>query len=97
MNNYVKYILTQFNEKGANEIIIKSIGDAMYKVATIAEIIKYRVKGLHQINQIGTQEFEDIYEPKEEGLDRLVFKRNVTSFTIILTKNAPSDKKYYGY
>lgn len=97
MNNYIKYILTQFQEKGQDEVTIKSMGDAITKIVTIAEIIKYRVKGLHQINNIGTQEFEDIYEPIEEGLDRLVFKRKVTSFTITLTKRAPTDKTIAGY
>lgn len=47
MNNYVKYVLSQFQEKGAEEVTIKSMGDAITKITTIAEIIKYRVKGLH--------------------------------------------------
>jgi DNA-binding protein Alba len=97
MSNYVKYILSQFNEKGTQEVTLKSMGDAISKIATIAEIIKYRVKGLHQMNEIGTQEFEDIYEPMEEGLDRLVFKRKVTSLSIVLSKNAPKDMTHYGY
>lgn len=49
------------------------------------------------MNEIGTQEFEDIYEPMEEGLDRLVFKRKVTSLSIVLSKNVPKDKSHYGY
>jgi ribonuclease P/MRP protein subunit RPP25 len=73
------------------------MGDAISKIATIAEIIKYRVKGLHQKNEIGTQEFEDVYDPIEEGLERLVFKRKVTSFTILLSKNIPKDNDHYGY
>lgn len=48
------------------------------------------------MNEIGTQEFEDIYEPIEEGLDRLVFKRKVTSLTITLSKNAFKDATHYG-
>jgi ribonuclease P/MRP protein subunit RPP25 len=86
MTNYVKYIISQFKDKNANEVTIKSMGDAISKITTIAEIIKYRVKGLHQVNNIGTQEFEDIYEPIEEGLDKLIFSRKVTSLTILLTK-----------
>jgi len=48
------------------------------------------------LNDIGTQEFEDIYEPLEEGLDRLVFNRKVTAFTITLSKSA-KDPKSAGY
>jgi len=72
------------------------MGDAISKVVTVAEVIKYRVKGIHQINEIGTEDFEDIYEPLEEGLDRLVFNRKVTAFTITLTKK-PHDTKHIGY
>ena len=73
------------------------MGDAISKITTIAEIIKTRVKGLYQINDIGTTEFEDIYEPLEEGLDKLVFKRKVTSFTLVLTTKAPKSSNHYGF
>lgn len=94
-SSYVKYIISQFNDKDAKEVTLKSIGDVISKVITIAEVVKHRVKGIYQLNEIGTQNFEDIYEPLEEGLDRLVFTRKVTSFTVTLSKN-PVDKKHYG-
>jgi DNA-binding protein Alba len=40
--------MTQFNEKNAESVCIKSMGDAISKIITIAEIVKYRVKGIHQ-------------------------------------------------
>lgn len=96
LSNYVKYVITQFREKEAKDVTLRSMGDAISKIITIAEIVKYRVMGLYQINNIGTQEFEDVYEPIEEGLDRLVFSRKVTSLTITLSKE-PLDKTHYGY
>jgi hypothetical protein len=45
----------------------------MEKIIQIAETIKYRVKGLHQVNNIGTIEIIERYEPLEEGLDILIF------------------------
>ena len=96
LSSYVKYIISQFNEKEQTEVTLKSIGDVISKIITIAEIVKYRVKGIYQLNEIGTQNFEDIYEPLEEGLDRLVFTRKVTSFTVTLSKT-PLDKSHYGY
>lgn len=50
LGNYVKYILSQFRERNANEVILRSMGKTMDKIISIAEIVKYRVKGLHQIN-----------------------------------------------
>jgi hypothetical protein len=70
------------------------MGETMDKIVSVAEIVKYRVKGLYQVNNIGSQTFEDVYEPKEEGLDTLKFKRTVQFFTIKLTKTAPTDKTY---
>jgi len=52
------------------------------------------------VTEIGTQSFEDIYEPLEEGLDRLVFKKQSTSFIITLSKDpidSKIDKNHYGY
>jgi DNA-binding protein len=59
-------------------VTLTAIGEGINKMVDIAELIKYRVKGLHQINNIGIHEIYDIYEPLEEGLDRLTFLRNVT-------------------
>lgn len=92
----VKYIISQFNDKGAQDVTLRTVGGAITKIITIAEVVKHRVKGIYQLNEIGTQVFEDIYEPLEEGLDRLVFTRKVTSFTVTLSRVA-LDKNHYGY
>jgi hypothetical protein len=52
----------------------------------LAELIKHRVKGLYQTNDISNIEIVDEYEPLEEGLDLLKFKRNVTMLSITLSK-----------
>ena len=47
ISNYVRYILSLFKEKNAQEVVIKSMGDAITKIISIAEIIKHRIKGIH--------------------------------------------------
>jgi DNA-binding protein Alba len=94
LRNYVTYVLSQFRERGANEVVLRSMGETMGKIISVAEIVKYRVKGLYQINKIGSQTFEDVFEPLVEGLDTLRFERTVQYFTITLTKNAPKDRSY---
>jgi len=47
ISNYVTYVLAQFREKGVEEITLRSMGDAISKVVTVAEVIKCRVKGIH--------------------------------------------------
>ena len=74
------------------------MGEAIYKIITIAELVRLRVKGLHQVNDIFCREFIDEYEPLEEGLDHLKFKRKVACFQIILFKDEQKvDKHFYGY
>ena len=69
--------------------MVKGVKEAIESAVQLAELIRHRVKGLHQIIEIKTTEFKDEYEPLEEGLDRLVFKRNEPSIEILLTIDAP--------
>lgn len=45
----------------------------MYKIVMCAEILKHHVNGLHQINDIGIEKEEYIFEPLYEGLDTVMF------------------------
>jgi hypothetical protein len=62
----------------------------------LAELIKHRVRDLHQVNTISTIEIIDEYEPLEEGLDQLKFERLQTMLTITLSKT-PLDNQDIGY
>ncbi len=63
----------------------------------MAELVKHRVKNLHQINKISSKTIVDEYEPLEEGLDQLKFSRDVTMLQITLTKSENVDKTDVGY
>ncbi len=56
---YVRHISNMF-ESDQNTVVIKAMGLPANKAATLAEIVKYRVPNLHQINQIGNEDIEDI-------------------------------------
>ncbi len=77
-------------------VVIWGIGLSIQSVVELAELVKHRVKGLHQINKISYITIEDEYEPLEEGLDHLNFTRLVTMLEITLSKN-PLDKSDIGY
>lgn len=51
-----------FNERKYTNVTLSAMGQGINKVATIAEIVKHRVKGLHQLNQIKTMTFEDLFD-----------------------------------
>lgn len=58
--------------------MLSSLGEAITKTVTIAEIVKHRVPGLHQINEISTIVIDDEYEAIEEGLKNMTLKRKLT-------------------
>ena len=63
------------------------MSNAVETAVKLAELIKHRIKGLHQINNISHITIVDEYEPLEEGLDHLKFTRIVTMLEIMLSKN----------
>jgi hypothetical protein len=69
---------------------------AMQSAVNLAELVKRRVKGLHQQTDIEVSTLFDEYEPLEEGLDLLKFERQVTMVVIHLTLK-PLDENHHGY
>lgn len=52
--------------------------------------------GLHQITEISSTNVVDVWEPKEEGLDRLETTRRVSVINITLSRE-PLDTSNIGY
>ncbi|XP_049369165.1 uncharacterized protein LOC125834030 [Solanum verrucosum] len=87
LRNYITYATNLLlQEKGCKEIALKSMGRAISKTVMIAELIKRKMVGLHQITTIGSTDITDTWEPLEEGLLPLETTRHVSVITIILSK-----------
>ena len=69
----------------------------MQSAVNLAELVKHRVKNLHQINKISYITIVREFEPLVEGLDQLKFSRVVTMLLITLTKSENIDKTDVGY
>jgi DNA-binding protein len=80
----------------SDNVIIKGVSNAVESAVKLAELIKHRIKGLHQLNRISHITIVDEYEPLEEGLDQLKFTRIVTMLEIVLSKKN-LDSKDVGY
>ena len=52
---YVRYILQLFNQNEFKSVTISSLGNTITKAVSVAEMVKHRVPGLHQENEISTQ------------------------------------------
>jgi ribonuclease P/MRP protein subunit RPP25 len=62
-NTFVDDIIDRFMVKNTKEVTLSSLGAAISKTITIAEVVKHRVPGLHQLSEIKTIVLNDAYEP----------------------------------
>ena len=65
----------------------------MDRALWVAEVLKRRVPGLHQITEVKEKEITDVYEPREEGLVRVEQKRFLTIIEVTLTQNPTEEQK----
>lgn len=94
--NYIAYATGLLTQKGYTAVELKAMGQAINKTVTIAEIIKRRILGLHQNNQIASIAIQDTWEPIEEGLDSISVTRHVSVISITLS-TLPLNERSPGY
>lgn len=99
IGRYLKRAWDLLNDTEGNNdtVVIKGVSNAVQSAVNLAELIKHRVKGLHQINKINNITIVDEFEPLVEGLDHLKFTRVVTMLQITLTKSSNVDTSDIGY
>ena len=77
---------------------IKAAEKLIDRALWVAEVIKRKVPGLHQVIQISEKKIVDVFMPKEEGLVKVEKERFLTIIEITLTKEPSADqKKAAGY
>ncbi|CEG44850.1 aspartyl protease family [Plasmopara halstedii] len=85
VRSYISYANGLFAEKNERRVVLKAMGNAISKAVTVAEILKHRVANLHQVTRISSIETVDVYEPLEEGLDRIETTRHIPGISIQLS------------
>lgn len=93
---YLTYIHGLFDEKKFDTVILRGTGFVIHKCLSVADLVRRRIKDLHEIVEFGTLEITDTYEPLEEGLDTVTLKRKIPFITIKLSQK-PLDKNHPGY
>lgn len=80
------------------QIVFTASGKGVSKAITCAEIVKRRVKGLHQLTRLLYSTVVEVWEPLEPGagLDSLTVNRNVPAVWILLSRE-PLDSSQPGY
>ena len=84
-------------EEETDTLHYSACGGAISKLIVVAEVLKHRIPGLHQINTLKCIKVKDTYEPKEEDLDTVIVERFITLLEIVLTTKDPEEHDPIGY
>ncbi|KAJ3137065.1 hypothetical protein HDU90_002236 [Geranomyces variabilis] len=83
IRDYVKKVLDLLKDSAHEKVIIVGRGKSINKAVTVAEIAKRRMDGrCKQEPSIYNLQATDVWEPIEDGLDRLLVTRNMPCIRI---------------
>jgi len=85
VRNIIKYAVYLLKKRGLDYIVLSGLNQAITRVVLVAEIVKIKIPGLHQINSISNMSF-----PDKEYLTVLP-KMEITLSKIEISKD------HYGY
>ncbi|XP_049585428.1 ribonuclease P protein subunit p25-like protein [Syngnathus scovelli] len=80
------------------QLVFTASGKGVSKAITCAEVVKRRVRGLHQLTSLASTTLTDVWEPLEAavGLDSITVSRKLPVIWILLSKD-PLDHNLPGY
>ncbi|XP_006824095.1 ribonuclease P protein subunit p25-like protein [Saccoglossus kowalevskii] len=84
--NLLGFAMKKIKEDKVKKIVWNGSGQSVTKTVTCAEIMKRKVKNLHQNTQVYYKRIEESWEPKDNGLDRLKVNRGIPAISILLSK-----------
>ncbi|XP_072269702.1 ribonuclease P protein subunit p25-like protein isoform X2 [Pyxicephalus adspersus] len=98
IRNLMGFAIGRMEDGRVRQMVFSGTGKALSKTITCVEIMKRRVRDLHQITKIFYRQTEEIWEPMvpEAGLDPLTVKRNCPSICVLLSKD-PLDSAEPGF
>ena len=95
-NTYGKYVgraLKLFFEDEKKFVTLRAAERVIERAIWVAEVLKRKVGGLHQITKLTENTIVDVYEPREEGLQTVTVERSLTVIEITLTKEPTAAEK----
>ncbi|KAM4639433.1 ribonuclease P protein subunit p25-like protein [Amazona ochrocephala] len=90
IRNLMGYAISKMELDSVRQILFTGSGKAVSKTIMCVEIMKRRLKELHQITKVLFRQIKEIWEPivPEAGLDTLTVKRNIPAICVLLSKDA---------
>ncbi|XP_018612619.1 ribonuclease P protein subunit p25-like protein isoform X2 [Scleropages formosus] len=98
IRNLMGFAVGRMEPDAARLIVFTGAGKSVAKAVTCVEILKRRVRGLHQHTRLLYRTQQEVWEPREPsaGLDTLTVNRNVPAIWVLLSKD-PLDSSLPGY
>ncbi len=89
MNTYLSAVLSRVEAGVCRRVQLKATGKAINKLVSVAEVVKRRRPGLHQVTEIGSLRNVDHYQPTEEGLKPVTHEKSISFMKVTLWKDPP--------
>ncbi|KAJ8290825.1 hypothetical protein GJAV_G00018010 [Gymnothorax javanicus] len=98
IRNLMGFATGRMEVDSCRQILFSGSGKSISKAITCTEILKRRMRGLHQYTQLLYRTVQEVWEPLEPaaGLDSLTVNRNVPAIWVLLSKD-PLDSTRPGY
>ncbi|XP_023949234.1 ribonuclease P protein subunit p25-like protein [Bicyclus anynana] len=97
MNNLLNHVSGILQDKAATAVVWSGAGAGIPKAISCAEIIKRQYNIQHQVTKLIYKSVEEYWEPKVDGLETIVVKRQIPVIHILLSTEEISDTNQLGY
>ncbi|CAH1646137.1 unnamed protein product [Spodoptera littoralis] len=97
MSNLLSHAAGILEDKAATAVVWTGAGVAISKAISCAEILKRQFSIQHQVTKLSYKNVEEYWEPKIDGLETLVVKRQIPIIHILLSVDAIPDTNQVGY
>ncbi|CAH0720740.1 unnamed protein product, partial [Brenthis ino] len=97
MTNLISHAAGIIEDKAATAVVWSGAGVAIAKAISCAEILKRQYSIRHQVTKLSYKSVEEYWEPKVDGLETIVVKRQIPVIHILLSTEEIQDINQLGY
>ncbi|KAI8435107.1 hypothetical protein MSG28_003498 [Choristoneura fumiferana] len=97
MTNLLSHVTGILEDKAATAVVWTGSGVGISKAISCAEIIKRQFSIEHQVTKLTYKKVEEFWEPKVDGLETIIVKRQIPVIHILLSIEVIPDTNQIGY
>ncbi|XP_028160742.1 ribonuclease P protein subunit p25-like protein [Ostrinia nubilalis] len=97
ITNLLSHATGILEDKATTAVVWSGAGVAIPKAISCAEILKRQFSIQHQVTKLTHKKVEEYWEPKLDGLETIVVKRQIPVIHILLSVDAIPDVNQIGY